>query len=213
MLLLLKSVENNKMIQIFGNWGRIRSWIDKRIRIKATENTFVGEDAGKITTGNENTFIGYRSGYFNTSGYRNNFMGSHAGHSLTTGDANSFIGHHTGYSTTTGRHNTFVGYKAGYFNIAGDNNIFVGYTAGYYETGSDKLFIDNRSRSHEADARLKALIYGVFDAATANQRVNINAQLLIKEVPTYANDADAGAGGLVAGEVYKKGTGSLCIKL
>lgn len=219
------------MVQIFGNWGRIRTWIDKRIRIKDVGNTFVGEDAGKTTgsgsknnfvgyqagysniTGPSNNFEGYQAGYSNTGGYANNFIGYQSGYSNTLGHSNSFIGPLAGYSNIDGESNNFIGYRAGYSNITGDNNCFIGYKAGYYETESNKLFIDNQIRTDEADARVKALIHGVFAATTANQRISLNARLLVREVPTYANDADAGTGGLTTGEMYKHADGSLHIKL
>ena len=140
------------------------------LRIKDL-NTFIGEDAGKVTTGNYN-----------------NFMGSLAG-----------------YSNTTGSDNNFMGYGAGYSNTTGNNNIFIGDFAGYHETGSNKLYIDNRSRSNEADARVKSLIYGVYDAATANQRLRINGRLGVTETPEYADNAAAAAGGLSVGEFYRTG--------
>jgi hypothetical protein len=52
--------------------------------------------------------------------------------------------------------------------------VCIGYQAGYYETGTNKLFIDNQSRASEADGRVKALVYGVFDATVANQSITFN---------------------------------------
>ena len=134
-------------------------------------NTFVGEDAGKVTTGNYNNFIGYRAGYNNTAGTLNTSIGAYAG-----------------FQNSTGSHNTFIGTLAG-----------------RYETGSNKLFIDNQARANEADGRIKALIYGIFDAATANQRLRINGRLGVTEIPEYADNAAAVTGGLSVGEFYRTG--------
>ena len=69
-----------------------------------------------------------------------------------------------------------IGYSAGYVGN-GSGNVCVGYAAGAYETGSNKLFIDNDARASESDARAKALIYGVFAAAVANQYLTFNAKV------------------------------------
>ena len=206
------------------------------LRIKDL-NMFCGVDAGKVTTGNNNNFIGYRTGYKNTTGNNNNFIGHHAGYSNTTGNYNSFlgrdaghtnttgnnnnfIGHQVGYYNTSGNHNNFMGYTAGYANTTGNNNSFlgsssgrysttgnnnnfIGYASGYYETGSDKLFIDNQARTNEADGRIKALIYGIFDAATANQLVRLNAKKVeMPQLGDYADDTAAATGGIAIGGLY-----------
>jgi hypothetical protein len=221
------------MVEIFGGWGRIRTWINKRIRINST-SLFAGEDSGKVTTGGFNNFVGYRAGYTNISGFANNFMGYRAGYSNTGGDYNNFMGYasgysnisghsnnfqgynsgyantsghsnnfmgfNAGYSNTIGIANNFVGYKAGFSNVSGNSNVFLGYQAGYYETGSSKLFIDDLHRADEADGRIKALIYGIFDAATANQLLRINGILQLTEIKNGATQAGAGA---AANEVWK----------
>lgn len=127
------------------------------LRIKDL-NTFLGADAGKVTTGNQNTFIGYRAGYSNiggnfnnfigyfagssnTSGYDNNFIGARAGYFNTSGYRNSFIGFQAGYKNITGYRNTFIGFRAGYFNTAGAFNNFAGYQAGYNTSGNYNSFI------------------------------------------------------------------------
>lgn len=53
----------------------------------------------------------------------------------------------------------------------------IGYQAGYYETGSNKLFIDNANRTSEANARVTALVYGIFNAAVASQSLLVNGEL------------------------------------
>jgi len=108
----------------------------------------------------------------------NNFLaGNETGLALTAGVSNNFIGYQSGLSTTTGSYNTALGHQAGLTNITGSNDVFLGYQAGYYETGSNKLFIDNTKRTNEADARLKALVYGVFNSATTSQILAVNAKL------------------------------------
>ena len=186
-------------------------------------NIFIGQEAGRITTGIYNVFIGAVSGRFNTTGKQNMFLGGQCGDRNTTGQYNTFIGSGAGHFNTVGRDNTFIGLNAGLNNIDGNYNVFIGtYTgftninghrnvsvgnrAGYYETGSDKLFIDNIQRTNEADGRVKALIYGIFDAATANQLVRLNAKKV--EMPAlgnYINDAAAAADGIAIGGLYRNG--------
>jgi hypothetical protein len=139
------------------------------------------------TTNSENIFLG-QAGNFTMTGTNNILAGYQAGLALTEGVSNNFIGYQAGYSNTTGSYNNAFGYQAGYSNATGSSDVFLGYQAGYYETGSNKLFIDNTQRASEADARIKALIYGVFNAATASQSVAINGSFKILEggaSPTY----------------------------
>ena len=159
------------------------------LRIKDL-NSFVGERAGRVTTGNNNNFMGYRAGYYNIGGNNNNFMGYRAG-----------------YSNTTGSYNASIGTQAGYYNTTGNRNVSIGNAAGFYESGSDKLFIDNRSRANEADGRIEALIYGVFDAAVANQLVRLNAKKVeMPQLGDYADDAAAATGGIAVGGLYRNGS-------
>jgi hypothetical protein len=78
-------------------------------------------------------------------------------------------------------------------NVNGSGNVGIGALAGYYETGSNKLFIDNAPRASEADARVKALIYGVFDAAVANQFLTINGNLVTSRDLAFTDTLDSAA--------------------
>jgi hypothetical protein len=127
------------------------------------------------TAGSFNTAIGTNSLLENITGNYNVAVGIH---SLAVNPDKSFntaIGGDTLMQSLSGYNNTTLGYRTGYSSIAGNSNVFLGYEAGYYETGDAKLFIDNSPRANEADARVKALIYGVFDAAVANQSLTFNA--------------------------------------
>ena len=66
------------------------------------------------------------------------------------------------------------------------NSVLIGPNVGRYATASNILMIDNALRASEADALVKALVYGVFDAATANQSVRINGHLRAGGGPGYA---------------------------
>ncbi len=123
-------------------------------------NTGVGTGTlGALTSGTENTTVGYLSLDGNTDG-----------------DQNVGVGNSTLRDGTSINRNTAIGYRAGR-TATGNDNVFLGHQAGYYETGNDKLFIDNAIRADEADARLKALMYGVFADDPDNQELNVNANL------------------------------------
>lgn len=158
-----------------------------------TSNVALGyESLFNSTTASYNIALGYQALYTNDSGVSNMAIGHQSLFSNTTGGQNVAIGYQAASSNTSGSGNTVVGYQAMGFNSTASNNTAVGrealYTnstggsnvalglqAGYYETGSNKLFIDNTARTNEADGRAKSLIYGIFDAATTNQYLNINA--------------------------------------
>lgn len=120
-------------------------------------NLFVGIDAGRINTGNENTFVGHGAGYSNDSTWGNTFFGSLAGYSNTgsgnsffgrragrlntTGYRNSFFGDGVGSNNTTGSFNSFFGNGAGSFNTTGESNSFFGEDAGdSNQTGNNNSF-------------------------------------------------------------------------
>ena len=130
-----------------------------------TNNTGLGASAlQSLGSGDYNTAVGYQAGKGVASGTSvsgNTLIGSNAGIGILTGaDYNTLIGNNSGYTLTTGA-----------------GNVFLGNSSGYYETGNNKLFIDNQARASEADGRLKALIYGIFDANPVNQILTFNASV------------------------------------
>ena len=103
-----------------------------------TANTFVGINAGKVTTGSRNSFFGDAAGLSNTSGESNSFFGQDAGFSTKTGDRNSFFGESSGFRNVNGNSNSFFGYEAGSDNTSGSNNVFAGNQAGNLNTTGNK---------------------------------------------------------------------------
>jgi hypothetical protein len=148
--------------------------------VTGSANVTVGTYAANAMYGGSslNSMVGAYSGFYNSTGNSNTNMGYFSGFNNTTGQNNTMIGSETmtGGSPRAVNYNTVLGSAAGR-NVTGDYNVFLGSYAGYYETGSNKLFIDNNQRASEADAREKALIYGVFDTATANQKLTFNANV------------------------------------
>ncbi len=112
-----------------------------------TNSTLLGYQAGYIdaTGGEKNHFIGYQSGYSNTS-FNNHFDGYQAGFKNTSGYTNQFTGFQAGYNNTTGTNNLFIGNLAGYANTTKSNNHFIGFCAGFANT----LGADNHFSGYEA---------------------------------------------------------------
>jgi len=159
--------------------------------VSTATNSYFGQDAGRVNTGTNDTFLGSGAGYANTSGGLNTFVGNDAGRSNVGGTANTFMGHEAGYYNQDGNWNVFIGKGAGYNNSHGstnvaigafagrDNetgykNVFLGPNAGAAETGSNKLYIDNCAVMDEL-SRCVPLIYGEFD----NRVVKVNGALFI----------------------------------
>ena len=135
------------------------------------------------------------------------YLGMQAGYSCVDGGINTELGMQAGYSNVSGNYRVSIGHQAAYSSNA-DKGVCIGFQAGYYETGADKLFIDNSARASEADGRLKALIYGVFAAAVANQRLTINGNVAIQTPATGTSPLNlltlqVGNAGLVSGDTYK----------
>jgi hypothetical protein len=183
-------------------------WDSQKFNQHSANNVTVGEDAGKnigtsgTTFVGNNAYFGYTAGYTNDTGIRNAGLGPLALYNNLTGSHNVAIGYAALYENlasentvvgvdalrnTVNGQNTVVGRSAGNTSTTGTRLVLIGYGAGYYETGDDKLFIDNRVRSDEADARVKALIYGVFAATTAAQSLAVNAALSVLHPITLSN--------------------------
>jgi len=140
-----------------------------------------------LTEGAANTAFGYQAQVLLTTGGGNTAFGYITQSELTEGDFNTAFGSGTQDQLKTGDENTAFGRMAGWSNITGSRHVCLGAYAGYYEKDTDdKLFIDNRIRASQADARLKALIYGIFDDDTADQYLYFNSHLYVREDLTIA---------------------------
>jgi len=152
-----------------------------------------------LINGTNNVAMGYSAATNLTSGLYNTAVGDAAmGVGIVTGNSNVAIGALSLSSLTSGAENTAIGLRAlfsiltGNFNVAigdyagnlstGSSNVFLGSAAGQRQTTeSNQLFIDNQDRGSKANELIKALIYGIFDAATANQYLTVNGNLIAKE--------------------------------
>jgi hypothetical protein len=107
-------------------------------------NVLLGFTAGRaITTTHYSTILGGQAGMSNTAASQV-YLGYKSGYSNTSGASNTFIGYQSGYSNITGASNTFVGYEAGYGNTA-SNNTSLGYYAGRVTTGANSVYIGSNA--------------------------------------------------------------------
>jgi hypothetical protein len=101
---------------------------------------------GSLTSGNNNTAIGYQSMYSNTSGYQNTSIGSNSLFSNSRGYQNTSIGSSTLQINTTGFQNTAVGYQSMYSNTTGYGNTSLGYQSLWLNsTGNANIAIGYQS--------------------------------------------------------------------
>lgn len=192
----------------------------------STYNTLVGYQAGAMLTGDNstggynNTYIGFQVGATQTSGYGNTGVGLQALQSITTGYHNTGLGIHaligieSGFANvavgggcmefiTTGAGNVGVGMYAGRDVGGADGCVFIGHRAGMYDSADDSFYVDNQDRADVAGCRSKALLYGLFNADPAQQKLVINAGLFyLPHIPTSS-------AGLTSGRIWVDGSGFL----
>lgn len=98
------------------------------IKANGRGDVFIGQGAGRLTTGVSNTFMGLNAGYANITGQENTAIGAGAGQS-SLGSFNTYLGTGAGQNGTTTEGSTFIGYYAGQNSNAG-YAVLIGYTAG-----------------------------------------------------------------------------------
>src|SRR4029077_18254124 len=115
------------------------------------QNTFLGDDALLNTIHGNNTAIGFKALFNNTTGNGNTADGSSALVSNTTGNENTANGSFSLASNTTGWNNIAVGFHAGFNLTTGRNNIALGAFAGAdLTTGNNNIDIGNTGVAGES---------------------------------------------------------------
>jgi len=97
------------------------------INVNGRGDAFIGLNAGRLTTGVFNTFVGIQSGLNNITGQENTAVGYNAG-LANLGSGNTYLGAGAGQSGTTATGSIFIGYSAGQ-NSNAQYGVFIGYTA------------------------------------------------------------------------------------
>lgn len=169
-------------------------------------NNTMSPGGGAVYLASGNVYIGANAGVATTTGYGNFLLGTDAGTKITTGNRCVGIGANGVLNANvSGAALTAIGSAAGY-SCTGSSSVFIGNAAGYYETAGNKLFIDNDTRASEADGRLKALVYGVFAAATVNQYLTVNGNLTVTNA--FGCNAAAAQTAYVSGGAVVPGAGA-----
>jgi hypothetical protein len=88
--------------------------------------TALGHQAGNVTTGINNSWIGYQAGLLTTSGTDNTAVGYQALRFNTTGNGNAAIGSSALRENTTGNNNIGFGVNALITHTTGENNLAIG---------------------------------------------------------------------------------------
>lgn len=164
-------------------------------------NVAIGVRAIFQSTSNNNTSIGYLSGYQLTTGTLNTYIGSEAGYSNSTGSSNVAIGRNClftnsnsnnvgvgyegGYSSTSAN-NVFIGYRAGFTVTSGGANIMIGNASGGSETtNSNRLYIANSNTS-------TPLIFGQFSGTGAGLTIHsqntAGVPLIVKGIASQSSN-------------------------
>lgn len=101
-------------------------------------NLFISK-AGEVTTGSNNTFIGYQAARRNTTGQENSAVGGNNLYNNISGRNNLAMGYNAGFGVTGESHSycTFLGSRAGVYN-ENDYNTFIGYNSGQGVNGSNE---------------------------------------------------------------------------
>ena len=97
-----------------------------------------------MTSGSNNTLIGFEAGRNVTIAAQNTFLGYQAGNVCATANNNTLIGNQAGVATT-GAENTLIGTFAGRTLTSGTTNAMlgVGYNGGGVQTGSNNTLLGN----------------------------------------------------------------------
>lgn len=182
-----------------------------------------GFGASLSDDGTDNTAVGSKAMYSNTTGYRNVAFGSRALWGNVSGRYNTALGYNTLPENKTGEFNTAIGNSALslneggekniaigsgslFLNVNGNNNVALGTNAGYSSTGSGNIFIGYEAGySETADNKLyidnsnttTPLIYGEFD----NDILSINGELSVSNNISAAGDINVGDDIVVSGQL------------
>ncbi|MGE5343738.1 MAG: tail fiber domain-containing protein [Candidatus Omnitrophota bacterium] len=140
------------------------------------DNAFMGKSAGKLNTGDCSCIFGSMDGATGTFGHFNTFIGCNAGYSISTGYDHTFIGYNAGKANTEGHDSVFVGYDSGYGDIAERQNTYFGALTGVSAvTGKFNIFIGTYSGYYNTSGEKNTVIgyYAAFKNNTGSQNTLI----------------------------------------
>jgi len=128
--------------------------------------TALGSGAGAVTTGVNNTFIGFEAGNDNTTGTDNTAVGYQALDVNTTGALNTAVGSGALGGNTTAAGSTAIGYRA--LNAStGQGNIAIGRDAALsLTTGTSNIAVGWNALANGAVTGIDNIAIGSYDVAT-----------------------------------------------
>lgn len=150
-----------------------------------TTNTFLGLESGKVnqvngSAGTQNTFVGSRSGYSNTTGYQNTATGTKAlsknidGYQNTANGAGSLLNNTSGYS------NAALGFNALHSNVLGYDNTSVGAFSLFNATSNSNTAVGTFSLYSNTTGSSNTAIgpYSLYNNTTGTSNIAIGANAL-----------------------------------
>jgi len=156
-------------------------------------NTFVGYEAGNDnTTGTDNTAIGYQALDVNTTGTNNTAVGSAALGANTTGIANTAVGSGCLDANTTGQANSALGINALGANTTGNYNTAMGKNCLEANTtgGNNAAFGWEALNANTTGDNNSAFGYGALDSNTTGaNNVAVGYNALTANTTGYSNVA------------------------
>jgi hypothetical protein len=199
------------------------------IRAQGDGSVFVGQGAGNVNTGANNSFFGIDSGRLNTTGFNNTANGYQALRNNTTGGLNTANGvdalrnNTTGglntangvnalFNNTTGTNNTANGVSALLFNTSGTNNTANGVNAGRFiadgttanSITNNSIFIGASTRAF-ANNQTNQIVIGFEAIGNGSNTVTLGNTSIIKTFlrgTINAGNLPTSATGLVAGDIW-----------
>lgn len=137
-------------------------------------NIFIGDQSGALNSGENNTYLGFRTGSNVNAGSRSVVIGSRAAETATSLSDQLIIGFQAGSSLTNPSDaNTFIGGSAGRNAITTRFNTFVGTKAGLLATGNDNTFIGDRAGERVTSATQNTYVGGMAGARNKTGNYNV----------------------------------------
>ena len=198
----------------------------------SSRSTAIGDQVLSNAIGSLNTGVGATSLFNTTTGSMNTALGYRSLYDNQTGEGNTALGYNTLHFTTSENNNTAIGHNA--TALAGvSNSTAIGVNAKIGISNAisygDSVGVKHGFGTAYPLATLHVVGNGSKTAVFMNGNVGIgvntpseklevngtikSTSITITSLPTYADDAAAGAGGLTAGMLYKKSDGTLMVKL
>lgn len=205
---------NALLSNTIGNQNTALGTASLRSNTTANFNVAVGNNAMRLnTTGQDNTAVGTVALFNNTEASNNVAVGTFTLSNNISGANNTAIGRAALNNNVSGSNNTAVGFNAGLSLISGNNNIFIGdNTPASYAGVSNFLNLGNTLYGNLLTKNIGIDVVNPENKLEVNGTIKATA-INFTGLATYEDDAAAGVGGLVSGDVYKTPGGVLMIKM